>query len=111
MFPPGAAVRQTGWRHTIRGLDDEFRLRLPEVAQLLGPVDGVRGAVTAGCWELSGARRGVQARIDGRCRVLVPSGVRHRLGLDRHVVVSVAIDSRRIVVWPMGALDRLLEGL
>jgi hypothetical protein len=46
--------------------------------------------------------------LDPRHRVRVPSGVRHQLGLDAGVVVSLAVEKTRLVVWPASRLDALL---
>jgi hypothetical protein len=47
--------------------------------------------------------------LDGRNRVLLPLGVRHQIGLDGAVLVSVALDQSLLVVWPASRLDNLLE--
>jgi hypothetical protein len=47
-------------------------------------------------WELRAASRQLGAvSLDPRLRVRIPLGVRHQLGLDGTVVVSLAADSAR----------------
>lgn len=61
-------------------------------------------------WELRSAGRAATVRsVDSQRRVAVPLGVRHQLGLDGAVVVSLAADRSRIAVWPATRLDELLE--
>ena len=49
------------------------------------------------------------SKVDAQRRVTVPIGVRHQLGLEGSVIVSLAADHSRIVVWPTFDLDRVLE--
>jgi hypothetical protein len=114
---PDSSVRR--WSHAIRCLDGGYRVAVPELAGLIGfaevGVGGVVGVVTVAGWELradcpvGAASNRVEVGI--RWRVLVPPGVRHRLGLTGSVVVSAAVDGSRVLVWPVGALDDVLEGL
>jgi len=61
-------------------------------------------------WELSPDCRNLRGVVlDSRLRVRVPAGVRSRLGIAGLVVVSLASDSSRLVVWPASRLDELLE--
>jgi hypothetical protein len=41
----------------------------------------------------------------------VPAGVRHHLGLEGPLIVSLALDGSRIAVWPSVRLDALMEDL
>lgn len=61
-------------------------------------------------WELRAAGRETVVRhVDAQRRVAVPLGVRHQLGLEGPVVISLAADRSRIAVWPSARLDQLLE--
>ncbi|MGH9153950.1 MAG: hypothetical protein ACRD03_16525 [Acidimicrobiales bacterium] len=61
-------------------------------------------------WELSPISPQLGAvALDGRLRVRIPVGVRYRLGINGVVVVSLAFDCSRLVVWPASRLDDLLE--
>ena len=109
------ALRSTGparrWRHVIRQLDRRGRLLVPGAAGLGGssPI-AVAATLSADRWELRPACRGQRAVVlDDRNRVLVPVGVRHQLGLDGAVLVSVALDQSLLVVWPASRFDSLLE--
>jgi hypothetical protein len=62
-------------------------------------------------WELRASRQPGAVSLDPRLRVRIPLGVRHHLGLDGTVVVSLAADSARLLVWPASRLDELLEEL
>jgi len=63
-------------------------------------------------WELRAASGQPGAvSLDPRLRVRIPLGVRHQLGIDGTVVVSLAADSARLLVWPASRLDELLEEL
>ena len=76
--------------------------------------DGGRASatVTAGGWKLEpGNGAGPLVGLDGRGRVRVPPGVRHRLGFDGAVLVSVAVDRNVVVISPATLLDGLLEEL
>jgi len=48
-------------------------------------------------------------KVDSLRRVSVPIGVRHQLGLEGSVIVSLAGDHSRIVVWPSLELDSVLD--
>jgi hypothetical protein len=72
----------------------------------------VSATLTAGAWKLEpGNGAGSLVGLDGRGRVRVPPGVRHRLGLDGAVLVSVAVDRNVVVISPTPRLDGLLEEL
>jgi len=61
-------------------------------------------------WELRGGPLLAGfSKVDAQQRVTVPIGVRHQLGLEGSVIVSLAADHSRIVVWPTFDLDRVLE--
>ncbi len=110
-YPPSVASSPARWSHAIRHLDPESRLRVRELADL----DNFDGASVAAvlrhrCWELRGGSRLVGvSKVDAQRRVTVPIGVRHQLGLEGSVIVSLAADHSRIVVWPTFDLDRVLE--
>lgn len=111
MFAPAIALATARWEHAIRRLDPGSRLRVRELVDLDG-FDGATVAATLrrGFWELraSGPQASVRA-VDSHRRVAVPIGVRHQLGFDGVVVVSLAPDRSRIAVWPAARLDQLLE--
>lgn len=97
--------------HAIRRLDPGSRLRVRELVDLEG-FDGATVVATLRreFWELRSAGRESAVRsVDSQRRVAVPRGVRHQLGLDGPVVVSLAADGSRIAVWPAARLDQLLE--
>jgi len=74
--------------------------------------DGASVAAVLGhrLWELRGGSLLVGvSKVDAQRRVTVPIGVRHQLGLEGPVIVSLAADHSRIVVWPSLDLDRVLE--
>lgn len=109
-----AAVPAPGtarWQHAIRRLDPGSRLRVRELSDLEG-FDGATVVTTLRreFWELraSGPQASVRP-VDSQRRVAVPLGVRHQLGLDGVVVVSLAPDHSRIAVWPAARLDQVLE--
>jgi bifunctional DNA-binding transcriptional regulator/antitoxin component of YhaV-PrlF toxin-antitoxin module/phage gp16-like protein len=89
------------WRHRIRRLDGRGRLPVPEVVQLPGGEEGLQPMLRADRWELVASGRSGGIHVDARRRVLVPLGVRHQLELRADVVVSVAVDGSRLVVWPV----------
>jgi hypothetical protein len=63
-------------------------------------------------WELRGAGTPCDALdLDAQQRILVPAGIRHHLGLDGPLIVSLALDGSRIAVWPSVRLDALMEEL
>ena len=96
------------WRHAIRQLDPESRLRVHEVVDLDG--SNLVAILRRGMWELRVARSGApECVVDAQRRVAVPSGVRHQLGLEGPVVISLAADLSRIAVWSSARLDQVLE--
>jgi len=107
-FTPRSARPASPWRHAIRLLDSRGRLPIPEVSLLPG---AVTAALRRNCWELRPATRtgGRPIVLDPRNRVLIPLGIRHQLGLTGAVLVSVALDHSRLLVWPAAQLDALLE--
>ena len=110
-FAPAVAVQPGRWRHAIRHLDPESRLRVHELVDLEG-FDGstVVATLRRGFWELRAARQETVVRpVDAQRRVSVPLGVRHQLGLQGPVVISLAADRSRIGVWSSVGLDQLLE--
>lgn len=111
VFAPVPAPGTARWRHAIRRLDPGSRLRVRELTDLEG-FDGATVVTTLRreFWELRSAGRAATVRsVDSQRRVAVPLGVRHQLGLDGAVVVSLAADRSRIAVWPATRLDELLE--
>lgn len=111
VFAPAVALGSARWLHAIRRLDPGSRLRVRELADLEG-FDGARVVATLRreFWELRAAGPEASVRpVDSQRRVAVPPGVRHQLGLDGPVVVSLAADRSRIAVWPATHLDQLLE--
>lgn len=112
VFAPAPALGTAQWRHAIRRLDTGSRLRVRELADL----DGFDGATVVTTlrrefWELRSAGRSAEPlrSVDSQRRIAVPLGVRHQLGLDGAVVVSLAADRGRIAVWPATRLDQLFE--
>jgi len=99
------------WRHVIRRLDSRGRFPLPEAVMLGGGGDGSLAAtLRPDRWELWPASRSASGGVlDSRLRVRLPLGVRHHLGLEEAVLVSVALDLSRLVVWPSSRLDDFLE--
>ena len=86
-------------------------MRLHEVVDLDG-FDGsnLMATLRGDRWELLvGPTRSWQLKVDDQYRVIIPVGVRHRLGLVGRVVVSLAADRSRVVVWSSARLDELLE--
>lgn len=86
-------------------------MRVHELVNLDG-FDGSNLAATlrGGLWELRAGRRGSPVCVvDAQRRVVVPLGVRHQLGLEGPVVISLAADRSRIAVWSSARLDQLLE--
>lgn len=73
---------------------------------------GVSATVAPEGWKLEPGD-GSQAFVglDGRGRVRVPPGVRHRLGLDGAVLVSVAVDRNVIVISPDARRPRVCVGV
>jgi len=111
VFAPAVALGTARWRHAIRRIDPGSRLRVRELVDLDG-FDGVTVVATLRreFWELRAAGRKSAVRpVDSQRRVAVPRGVRHQLGLDGPVVVSLAADHTRIAVWPSARLDQLLD--
>lgn len=107
-FAPGATTTPARWSHAIRRLDGRGRVPLPEVEALAGEEGAVVATLAADRWELRPAGRGVVV-LDGRKRVVVPLGVRHRLGLAGGVLVSLALDGSLLVLTPVSGLDALVE--
>jgi len=101
------------WSHEIRCLVGGYRVAVPELASLIG-FDGTAlvGALRTDGWELRVPRTtdavSAPVVVDDRWRVVVPVGVRHCLGFAGSVVVSLAVDASRIVVWSSGRLDELV---
>jgi hypothetical protein len=113
-YSPTATDRSPRWTHRVRHLDRGARVAVPEVADLSG-FDGnaLVGLLSPQGWVLRPATardlRASRVDLDGRWRVAIPIGVRHRLGLAGSVVVSVSLDATQVVLWPAAALDDLLE--
>lgn len=111
VFAPAIALGTARWLHTIRRLDPGSRLRVRELVDLEG-FDGAKVVATLRreFWELRAASPEASVRpVDSQRRIAVPRGVRHQLGFDGPVVVSLAADGSRIAVWPAARLDQLLE--
>ena len=107
-FAPAATSTRARWSHAIRRLDGEGRIPLPEVEALASEDGAVAATLAADRWELRPAGRGGVV-LDGRKRVLVPLGVRHRLGFGDGVLVSLALDGSLLVLGPVSGLDVLVE--
>lgn len=111
--PPIAATRST-WHHEVRRLGSGYRLRVPELAPVVGQSAVVVGIARPDHWELRGRRRSDRVttvvNVDGRSRVVVPQGVRHRLGLAGEVVVSTNPDLAVVRIWSAVRLDELIGG-
>ena len=86
-------------------------MSVPEVRQL-SAFDGrlVTTRLSGQRWELGAVGRGALARVvlDARDRLVVPPGVRHRLGIGRSVVLSFPADMGFIALWSCVALDEIL---
>lgn len=59
---------------------------------------------------------GVERRVDGMGRIVIPSEIRRSLGLQAGSLLDIAVEERRIVLWPQkracvfcGALEDLRE--
>lgn len=105
-FPTG---RRAGC-HTTRTLDAGYRLRMPELEQLDGFDGHLEAALRRSGWELRPARTMARTiRVANGHRVPIPAGIRRQLGIDRHAVVSLALDTSRVVVWSSTVLDSRLE--
>lgn len=110
---PWVAAPASLWVHEIRCLVGGYRVVVPELAVLAGAGTSFVGALRGDAWELRLGRSidvvSAPVAVDDRWRVVVPLGVRHCLGLLGTVVVSLAVDLNRVLVWPSRRLDDLLE--
>jgi hypothetical protein len=113
VFAPHARPVSPQWRHAVRCLDPEGRLRIHEVLALVGFTGGrVVARLRPRHWELRATGPPADAsELDAQRRILVPAGVRHHLGLEGPLIVSLALDGSRIAVWPSVRLDALVEDL
>jgi hypothetical protein len=108
------AVSAPVWRHDVRGLDVGGRVVVPEFADLFladGRPVAVAAALRGGCWVLRPARRaGVSSPLSfgGRSRLVVPRGVRHHLGVQGAVGVSIDAAACTIIMWTPTVLDALV---
>jgi hypothetical protein len=101
------------WRHAIRALDPESRVRLRELDELEG-FDGrhLVARLRGDHWELrAGDRRSTGTTADAQRRVNVPIGIRRQLGADGEVLVSLACNRSRLVISSSACLDQLLDRL
>jgi hypothetical protein len=114
-FAIAPAAQSSSWSHDVRSLDSSHRVVVGELA--LPPSARrcdvcVVAAINGSSWVLRRDRAGsVDAiAVDRRGRVTVPPGVRHLLGINRLVGVSVSTDAHRIAMWSVQLLDSLAEG-
>lgn len=112
-FPQPARRRASQWRHAVRTLDPEGRLRIHEVRSLTGYSGGrIVARLLREHWVLRATGpRSETHQLDAQSRLLVPLGVRHHLGLDGPLVVSLATDGSRIAIWPSARLDVVMEDM
>lgn len=98
----------------MRSLVGGYRVRVPEMASVIGNDALVVGIAGPDHWELRCRRRSDRVttvvNVDARMRVVVPQGVRHRLGLAREVVVSTNRELGVVRIWPAARLDELIGG-
>lgn len=108
-FTPALGQRPGRWRHSICQIDDKGRVRHGGLRALLTDHGHLSAVMTPEGWTLTpGCGTAWRADVDDRGRVLVPAGVRHQLALGDTVVVSVAADRSRVVIWPAARLDQLV---
>jgi len=98
----------------VRSLAGGYRVRVPELTSVGSDSAIVVGIAGPDHWELRGRRRSDRVttvvNVDARMRVVVPRGVRHRLGLAGEVVVSTNPDLAVVRIWPAARLDELIGG-
>ena len=87
---------------------------VPQLAVVLGDGSVVVGVAGPDHWELRSRRRSDRVttvvNVDDRMRVVVPRGVRHRLGLHDEVVVSTNHELGLVRIWPTSCLDDIVGG-
>ena len=98
----------------MRSLVGGYRVRIPELTLVVGDDALVVGVAGPDHWELRGRRRSDRVttvvNVDARMRIVVPRGVRHRLGLAGEVVVSTNPGLGVVRIWPARRLDELIGG-
>jgi len=112
-FMPRRDAPARRWRHAIRALDPESRVRLRELDELAG-FDGrhLIARLRGDHWELSAGDRTSRSVIaDAQRRVIVPIGIKRQLGAVDQVLISLEDDQSRIVISSSACLDQLLDGL
>jgi len=96
----------------VRSLVGGYRVRVPELTSIVGDDALVVGVSGPDHWELRGRRRSDRVttvvKVDARMRVVVPRGVRHRLGLAEAVVVSANPNLAVVRIWSLARLDDLI---
>ncbi|HET7688869.1 MAG TPA: hypothetical protein VFK41_00685 [Nocardioidaceae bacterium] len=112
--PPPIRASRSVWRHEVRSLVGGYRVCVPQLPAVLGEKSVVVGIAGTDHWELRSRRRSDRVttvvNVDDRMRVVVPQGVRHRLGLHDEVVVSTNHELGLVRIWPTACLDDLVGG-
>jgi hypothetical protein len=98
----------------VRSLVGGYRVCVPQLPTTVGDAAAVVGIARMDHWELRGRRRSDRVitvvNVDDRMRVVVPQGVRHRLGLHDEVVVSTNRELGLVRIWSTASLDALVGG-
>ena len=111
--PPPILTGRSLWQHDVRRLVGGYRVCVPQLEAIVGAdTPAVVGVAAEDHWELRARRRSDRVTpivsVDERMRVVVPRGVRHRLGLIDDVVVSVNPGLGVVRIWSTRCLDRLM---
>ncbi len=111
--PPPILTGRSIWQHDVRRLVGGYRVCVPQLETIVGADNpAVVGVAAEDHWELRARRRSDRVtpivNVDDRMRVVVPRGVRHRLGLIDDVIVSVNPGLGVVRIWSTRCLDRLM---
>ncbi len=111
--PPPILTGRSLWHHDVRRLVGGYRVCVPQLEAIVGAdTPAVVGVAAEDHWELRVRRRSDRVTpivsVDERMRVVIPRGVRHRLGLVNDVVVSVNPALGVVRIWSTRCLDRLM---